>query len=115
MIVYLSGPHDEDAAIESIFFAVLGYRLDVGSGGRTIRSMAQGTSESMVKISAGAVRDLRIPLPDLKDQEHLLSALDSVSSQLTKESAELVKLRRLKQGIVGDLLSGRGEMSTAAA
>jgi restriction endonuclease S subunit len=82
---------------------------------RTIRSMAQGTSESMVKISAGAVRELRIPLPDLKDQEHLLSALDCVSHQLANESAELVKLRRLKQGLVDDLLSGRVAISTAAA
>jgi type I restriction enzyme, S subunit len=69
----------------------------------------------MVKISAGAVRELRIPLPDLKDQEHLLSALDCVSHQLANESAELVKLRRLKQGLVDDLLSGRVAISTAAA
>ncbi|MFC9287631.1 restriction endonuclease subunit S [Streptomyces sp. NPDC057052] len=82
---------------------------------RTIRSMAQGTSESMVKISAGAVRELRIPLPDLKDQEYLLSTLDSVTNQLRKESAELVKLRRLKNGLVDDLLSGRVAVSAMAA
>lgn len=69
----------------------------------------------MVKISAGAVRELRIPLPDLEDQERLLSTLDSVTHQLRDESAELAKLRRLKQGLMDDLLSGRVSVSAVAA
>jgi type I restriction enzyme S subunit len=81
---------------------------------RMIRSMAQGTSDSMVKISAGAVRDLRIPLPDIADQVKLLSALGDLTRQLRKEGAELAKMRRLKQGFVGDLLSGRIEAAAVA-
>ncbi|MET7570664.1 hypothetical protein ABZT04_19515 [Streptomyces sp. NPDC005492] len=76
--------------------------------------MAQGTSESMVKISASVVRKLRVPLPALDDQAHLLSAIGSVTRLLESEVAELTKLRRLKQGLLDDLLSGRVAVSAMA-
>ncbi|MFJ3692631.1 restriction endonuclease subunit S [Streptomyces sp. NPDC090052] len=82
---------------------------------RRIRSMSQGTSESMVKISAGAVREIRVPLPSLPVQEHVLAAIDSVTEQLNVEVGELAKFRNLKQGLVDQLLSGRVAASSAMA
>ncbi|MFD9907633.1 restriction endonuclease subunit S [Streptomyces sp. NPDC059063] len=82
---------------------------------RRIRSMAQGTSESMVKISAGAVREIRIPLPSIAEQERVLAAIREVAAQAEAEVKELAKLRKLKQGLVDDLLSGRVTTQTAAA
>ncbi|MER6097025.1 restriction endonuclease subunit S [Streptomyces sp. NPDC001728] len=72
---------------------------------RYIRSMAQGTSESMVKISASAVRRVPVPLPSLEAQARVLSSLSSISRQVDAENGELAKLQALKLGLVDDLLS----------
>ncbi|CAM5409367.1 restriction endonuclease subunit S [Streptomyces viridifaciens] len=71
-----------------------------------VRSMAQGTSDSMVKISANSVRGIPVPLPDLEDQTRILAALASLSRQVDVESEELAKLRKLKLGLFVDLLAG---------
>lgn len=80
---------------------------------REIRSMAQGTSESMVKISAGAAKRIRIPLPVLEEQERVLAASRIATERIESEIAEMVKLRELKQGLVDDLLSGRVTVAAA--
>ncbi|MFE3082221.1 restriction endonuclease subunit S [Streptomyces albidoflavus] len=80
---------------------------------REIQSMAQGTSESMVKISAGAVKGIRIPLPSLEEQGKILSALRIVTERIESEIAEMAKLRALKQGLVDDLLSGKVAVAVA--
>ncbi|MGS2642475.1 restriction endonuclease subunit S [Streptosporangium sp. G12] len=74
---------------------------------RHVRALAQGTSESMVKISAATVYGIPIPLPEFEEQNHLLRVLDSFSTQIRDKNAELGKLGSVKQGIVDDLLSGR--------
>ncbi|MFI1382932.1 restriction endonuclease subunit S [Embleya sp. NPDC020886] len=80
---------------------------------REIRSMAQGTSESMVKISAGAVKRIRIPLPGLEEQERILTASRIATERIESEITEMAKLRALKQGLVDDLLSGRVAVAAA--
>ncbi|MET7753884.1 restriction endonuclease subunit S [Streptomyces sp. NPDC005389] len=74
---------------------------------RYVRSAAQGTSESMVKISANAVRRIPVPLPSLDEQARVLAALSSLSRQVDAEVGELAKLQALKRGLVDDLLAGR--------
>lgn len=74
---------------------------------RHIRSMAQGTSESMVKISASAVRGIPVPLPSLEEQSRVLEVLCSLSLQTDAEIEELAKLQALRLGLVDDLLAGK--------
>lgn len=74
---------------------------------RQVRSMSQGTSESMAKISAATVQRISIPVPALKVQMRILNLWRSFSDPISQENEELSKLRKLKQGIVDDLLSGR--------
>ncbi|MET8142132.1 hypothetical protein ABZU32_17635 [Sphaerisporangium sp. NPDC005288] len=74
---------------------------------RQVRSLGQGTSESMVKISAATVREILVPLPAFEEQNRLLGVLNSFSAQIRDKNAELGKLGAVKQGIVDDLLSGR--------
>ncbi|MFG2137225.1 restriction endonuclease subunit S [Streptomyces sp. NPDC048650] len=72
---------------------------------RYVRSMAQGTSESMVKISATTVRGIPVPLPGREEQARVLAALASLSRQVNAETEELAKLRSLKRGLVDDLFA----------
>ncbi|MFB7834781.1 restriction endonuclease subunit S [Streptomyces sp. NPDC056056] len=73
---------------------------------RYIRSMAQGTSESMVKISSSAVRRIPVPLPSLEEQARVLATVSSLSRQVDAGIEELAKLQALKLGLVDDLLLG---------
>ncbi|WP_157879607.1 hypothetical protein [Streptomyces yangpuensis] len=72
---------------------------------RYVRSMAQGTSESMVKISAKTVRELPVPLPSLEEQARVLATLGDLSRQVDAEGEELAKLRSLKRGLMDGLLN----------
>lgn len=78
---------------------------------RHVRSMAQGTSESMVKISARTVQEIPVPLPSHAEQEQVLDVLASFDRSVDTETAELAKLRAFKQGIVNDLLAGKPRLS----
>ncbi len=72
---------------------------------RAIQAMAQGTSESMVKISAGSVQRLPVPLPSPSEQERVLGVAGAFDAELDKFEAEMAKLSRLKLGIIDQLLS----------
>jgi type I restriction enzyme S subunit len=61
----------------------------------------------MVKISAGVVEALRIPLPDLRRQRDAAEAVASVGRRIAKQRAAVAKLRVVQQGVVEDLLSGK--------
>ncbi|MFJ7588071.1 restriction endonuclease subunit S [Streptomyces sp. NPDC097617] len=72
---------------------------------RYVRSMAQGTSESMVKISAKSVRGIPVPLPTPEEQAQVLAVVASFSQQVGAETEELAKLRSIKRGIANSLLA----------
>ncbi|CUM41056.1 hypothetical protein BN2537_11077 [Streptomyces venezuelae] len=61
----------------------------------------------MVKVSAGTVRGIPVPLPSLEEQARVLAALSSLSRQIDSETGELAKLRTLKLGLVDDLLAAK--------
>ncbi|UQS28118.1 restriction endonuclease subunit S [Streptomyces fradiae] len=73
---------------------------------RAIQAMAQGTSESMVKISAGSVRDLPVPIPSVDEQRRVLGVAAAFDVELRQLEVEMAKLRRLKVGLVDQLLTG---------
>ncbi|MEV5602473.1 hypothetical protein AB0L33_13635 [Streptomyces sp. NPDC052299] len=75
-----------------------------------IRSGARGTSESMVKISAGVVEALHIPLPSLEKQREVVEASALLDSRIVKQRAVIAKLRTVQQGVCEDLLAGAGAL-----
>jgi type I restriction enzyme S subunit len=68
---------------------------------------AQGTSESMMKISSAIVKSVWIPLPRKPEQFKILSYLDSTNENLTLECQFLKKLKLQKKGLMHDLLTGK--------
>lgn len=76
-----------------------------------IKRMSQGTSGSMVKISASSIMHLQIRVPELPEQDRLLSVCAAEKSLLEAQEREIVKLRLLKKGLMDDLLTGRVRVS----
>lgn len=74
---------------------------------RQIMAQAVGTSESMVKISSAIVRGLRINMPSLEEQRRIISIVQAHDERIAAERARLEKLRKLKTGLMDDLLTGR--------
>ncbi|SCE13149.1 N-6 DNA Methylase [Streptomyces sp. di188] len=74
---------------------------------RDVQAGARGTSEGMVKISAGTVESLRIPLPTIAEQQKAVDAVTSVDRRSATVRVLLDKLRVTQRAVVEDLLSGR--------
>jgi type I restriction enzyme, S subunit len=74
---------------------------------RQIKSLAQGTSGSMVKISADTARRLQVRVPSLPEQDRILRAAAMAKSEIAAKGHEKNKLVQLKRGLMEDLLSGR--------
>ncbi|MER5256177.1 restriction endonuclease subunit S [Streptomyces sp. NPDC002855] len=69
-----------------------------------------------VNVNPSRLRELEIDLPvDLTEQRRILAVLESCDEQIGREIEELAKLRDLKNGLMNDLLSGRGTASALAA
>jgi type I restriction enzyme S subunit len=74
---------------------------------RQIQAQAQGTSESMVKISSAIVLGLQVQIPEIAVQREVLSVVSACRSDADRVGSELRKLQDLRLGLVEDLLSGR--------
>lgn len=72
---------------------------------RSVRAMAQGSSESMAKVSSDSMRRLRIPLPDISWQRECVERVSSISLRVNYELAELKKLQNLKRGLMGNQIN----------
>jgi type I restriction enzyme S subunit len=72
-----------------------------------LRKVAQGTSESMAKISASSVMKLQVQIPDPVEQDRILRIADSVTLQIEALQNHKAKCAALKQGLMEDLLTGR--------
>ncbi|WP_399925554.1 restriction endonuclease subunit S [Streptomyces kanamyceticus] len=77
---------------------------------RRIMAMAQGTSESMVKISGDTVRRLPVPLVPIAAQRWIVDALESLAETERGIEASIAKLRRVRQGT---LLSSMASVADA--
>ncbi|QMU73066.1 hypothetical protein GXP74_37320 [Streptacidiphilus sp. P02-A3a] len=69
-----------------------------------LRAMAQGTSESMVKLSSDSVSRLVIPLPTPEEQRRLVQCGRFFEDRASMLRSELRKLRATHQGLISDLL-----------
>ncbi|WP_405388478.1 hypothetical protein OG596_11250 [Streptomyces sp. NBC_01102] len=75
-----------------------------------VQAEARGTSESMVKISAGVVEALRIPLPSLEKQREAVEAAEQLNRRIAKQQAVVTRLRTVQQGVCEDLLRGQAHV-----
>jgi type I restriction enzyme S subunit len=88
----------------------LAYALRSASARIQIKSRALGSSQTMVKISGERLREVRIPVPSLSEQDKIVYRLDvahDLVRQLAMESRsdELLALRAriLRKAFVGEL------------
>ncbi|MFJ9508959.1 hypothetical protein ACIRPZ_34860 [Streptomyces anulatus] len=72
---------------------------------QNIQSLAQGTSESMVKISAGAVSALPVPDFPLVEQRRIVEILDSISESEKVSEHSIAKLRIARRSLVEEQLA----------
>ncbi len=70
-----------------------------------LKMLAAQSTRDYVGITAQ--RSLPIVLPPLAEQEHIVRAVTQLGTRIDAESAEAVKLRLLKHGLLEDLLTGR--------
>lgn len=82
---------------------------------RQVQGMAQGTSESMVKISSSIVQNLKVRIPDLATQARVLEVVDASRARRTVEESVRDGLVQLKSGLAEDLLTGRVRVPEAEA
>jgi len=73
---------------------------------KLIRDIATGTSGSMKNISKGVFLSIEIRIPSSEEQEAIANRIGAVDEAFITESEKLTKLKRLKQGLMQDLLTG---------
>ena len=81
--------------------------LQSGPARRQIRTLASGTSGSMVKITGEAVSKLSVAICSPVDQVRCCDVFDAFSYRRNVEELRLLKLRDLRAAVAADLLSGR--------
>ncbi|MGW2518080.1 restriction endonuclease subunit S [Streptomyces sp. NPDC001617] len=79
---------------------------------QSLASRAQGTSESMVKISAESVRSLRVPLLSVTEQWRVVEAVYSIAESERDLEAVIAKLRSVRRGV---LLKGMSAVEASVA
>lgn len=68
---------------------------------------ARAVGSTMMNLSAGLIRALRIPLPGPNERATIESSVAALTAQINSESRIGAKLRSLRAGIADDLLTGR--------
>ncbi|MFJ5551503.1 restriction endonuclease subunit S [Streptomyces sp. NPDC093225] len=74
---------------------------------RQIQAISQGTSESMVKVSGASVQKLLVQVPELHEQDRVITIVDALTHEIKCHDEERRKSSLLKQGVIEDLLTGR--------
>lgn len=81
--------------------------LQSGPARTQVRTLASGTSGSMVKITGEAVSRISVAICSPEDQARICDLFDAVSQARNVEELRCSKLRNLRAGVAPDLLSGR--------
>ena len=67
--------------------------------------MASGTT--MRYIGTGRIAKILIRIPLIEEQRRIVAILDAADARIRAEEATLAKLRRVKRGLMDDLLTGQ--------
>ena len=65
------------------------------------------TGQAYPQLSLAQVRDCKIPMPDLPEQNRIAGVLSDMDTEITALEARREKTRLIKQGMMQELLSGR--------
>ena len=87
------------------------YRHEIGQ--RYVRATAVGST--MPNLSAGILSGLPLPLPSVAEQDRIVKILKAEDGRVAIELLRLEKLRKIKQGLMSDLLTGRVRVLMEAA
>ncbi|MRH91577.1 hypothetical protein GFY24_29755 [Nocardia sp. SYP-A9097] len=72
-----------------------------------IRSGAQGSNESMVKITSRLVENLAIPLASIEEQQRIIGIAEGFRAAIAGLVERVSKLRTIRKALAEDLLTGR--------
>lgn len=81
------------------------YLFDSGLGKRLLALAEVGTTRA--ELSIGRLRNVSVPAPPLEEQLAIASTVDELNERLHVENTAVGALRRLKNGLMDDLLTGR--------
>lgn len=85
--------------------AFLGYALNMPNAQRQKSSRGQG--DSVVHISASALTNVEVELPELREQSSIAAALIDFDADLDVLGVRLEKMHQIKQGMMQELLTGK--------
>ena len=83
----------------------LGYALNSPAVNRQKANRGQG--DAIVHISAAALSDVVVAIPDIAEQTTIATILSDLDAELTALAARRDKTRALKRGMMQALLTGR--------
>jgi type I restriction enzyme S subunit len=66
-----------------------------------------GSGSTFSEISRQTVRNLKIPVPPLDEQREIGRRLRTIDEMIHANQEQVQELRRLKRGLMQDLLTGR--------
>lgn len=78
-----------------------------------IRKIGQGSNQK--NLSASLLGGMKLPVPSLADQRQVVQAVLTFDARLSLDLDKRTKLRKLKQGLADDLLTGHVRVDGAAA
>lgn len=70
-----------------------------------LRSLSHEGSQK--NLNAALVKQVKIPIPSISEQNQIIKILNSVDSRISTEKTTLVSYQKLKHGLMQDLLTGR--------
>ncbi len=70
-----------------------------------LRGLAQGVTRDRVNLRS--LLQFKLRLPPIREQEAIVKAMRAAEARISAEMAAATKLRKLRQGLLADLLTGR--------
>jgi type I restriction enzyme S subunit len=87
----------------------IGYALNAPAVAKQKASRGQG--DAVVHISAAALADIEVALPEVAEQTAIATLLSDLDAELTALEARRDKTHALKQGMMQELLTGRTRLA----
>ena len=81
---------------------------------RRIQNLSRGTSGSMKKINGNIVQNFLVAIPPLPEQIRITGRIQAIDCRINLEAIFLEKYRKIKLGLMNDLLTGRVRVPTPA-
>ena len=91
--------------LENASAVFMGYYLNTGPINRQKASKGQG--DAVVHIGASALAGIDITIPGFDEQTAIATILSDMDAEIAALETKLAKIRRIKQGMMHNLLTGR--------